>query len=189
MKKSYYKLLPGEICYLSPIDADDAEQYCKWFNDLSMTMNLDPSIAVTPEEERQIIADLKKNARIFGIIDNKTDKLIGGAGLHSLDQYHRTATFGVYIGESSQRGMGYGTEATRLTIDYGFNVLNLHNIDLMVYNYNDIAVHVYEKVGFRKIGIRREARFFGGELHDMILMDIIPDDFESPFVKQLIRKR
>ena len=64
-----------------------------------------------------------------------------------------------------------------LLIDYCFAVLNLHNISLNVYSFNARAIRCYEKVGFKKVGELREAFIYGRKAHNIILMDILPDDF------------
>ncbi len=184
----YYKQVIGKKCYLSPIDPEDANQYCEWFNDLSLTINLDSTFSITPDVERTIINELKSgNNKIFGIIDSKTDKLIGGVGLHDINNYNQTAMFGIYIGDKSFVSKGYGEEATKLMLDYGFNILNLHNIYLLVYEYNKKAIELYKKIGFKIIGKRRQARVFAKKRYDIVLMDILADEFESIYINTLMR--
>ncbi|MGB4722593.1 MAG: GNAT family protein, partial [Defluviitoga tunisiensis] len=72
---------------------------------------------------------------------------------------------------------GYGTEAMELLLDYGFNALNLQNIMLEVFDYNKRAIKAYEKVGFKVIGKRRQAKFFNNKRYDIIFMDILKDEF------------
>jgi RimJ/RimL family protein N-acetyltransferase len=43
-------------------------------------------------------------------------------------------------------------------------------------------------VGFQRIGRRREARIIAGEKHDLILMDILADQFESPYIKPMMAR-
>jgi len=184
---SYYKQVIGEKCYLSPIDTEDAHQYCKWLNDLSISVHLDSNFSLTPDIEKNIINELRSgNNKIFGIVDLKTDKLIGGVGLHDINYYNQTAMYGIYIGDKNYLGKGFGKEATKLILDYGFNILNLHNIYLMVYDYNQKAIDLYKKIGFEIIGKRRQARLFAKKRYDIILMDILADEFESVYVKNLI---
>ena len=72
---------------------------------------------------------------------------------------------------------GYGTEATRLTLDYAFTALGLHSVLLKVYAFNLAGLRTYQKAGFREIGRRREAHHMGGRLWDVILMDCLATDF------------
>jgi diamine N-acetyltransferase len=87
-------------------------------------------------------------------------------------------TFGIALGE--RRGKGLGTEATRLTLDWAFNMLGLHNVMLTVLPTNTAAVRAYEKAGFRRIGLRRDALSVMGQRGDELLMDAVADDFDSP---------
>ena len=186
----YYKKLVGKKCYLSPINVEDAEKYTEWLNDFEVTINLGLATEiVTLENEKEILAKMaKEKENVFGIIDLKTDSLIGNCGLHGISHIHRTATFGIFIGNKKYWSKGYGTEAAKLTLDYGFNILNLNNIMLGVYEYNKRAIKCYEKCGFKIIGRRRESRILGGKKYDSITMDILAEEFESVYVKKFIKE-
>jgi diamine N-acetyltransferase len=90
----------------------------------------------------------------------------------------RTATFAIGIGDPERRGKGLGTEATRLALEYGFNVLGLHNIMLSVHADNEAGVRAYRRAGFREIGRRREVLEKGGRLVDVVFMDCLANDLE-----------
>ena len=100
---------------------------------------------------------------------------VGTALLVRIDHHQGTAEFGILIGE--RRGQGLGTEATRLTLDWGFTVLGLHNILLVTFSWNAAALRAYEKAGFRRIGRRRGAVVTLGRRFDQILMDAVADEF------------
>jgi RimJ/RimL family protein N-acetyltransferase len=76
-----------------------------------------------------------------------------------------------------------------LTLDYGFNVLNLHNIFLKVYSFNSNAIKLYEKCGFKIIGSRREAKIISGKKFDIILMDILSAEYKSVFYSPYIEEK
>ena len=79
-----------------------------------------------------------------------------------------------------RRGTGLGTETTRLTLDWAFNMLGLHNVILTVLPTNAGALRAYEKAGFQVIGRRRAAVLSLGARYDEILMDAVRDEFVSP---------
>ena len=110
---------------------------------------------------------------------------IGIANIRDFNNPHGTAEFGITIGDPSQRGQGYGTEATRLLLDYAFTVLGVHNVWLDTPAYNAPAIRAYEKVGFREIGRRRGARTLAGSRYDVVLMDCIADEFIPPATRVL----
>jgi diamine N-acetyltransferase len=110
---------------------------------------------------------------------------IGIANIRDFSNPHGTAEFGITIGDASDRGQGFGTEATRLLLDYAFTVLGVHNIWLDTPAYNAGAIRAYEKAGFREIGRRRGARTLAGTRYDVVLMDCLADEFIPPAMRVL----
>jgi RimJ/RimL family protein N-acetyltransferase len=105
---------------------------------------------------------------------------IGVINIRDFTNPHGTAEFGISIGDPADRGQGYGTEATRLLLDYAFTVLGVHNVWLDTPAYNTAAIRAYEKAGFREIGRRRGARVRAGRRHDIVLMDCLVTEFVPP---------
>jgi RimJ/RimL family protein N-acetyltransferase len=188
---THYKKLVGKKCYLSPCTPEDAEKWTEWDNDLEFAIPLgeEAYTLYSIDRTREIINSIiKKQDHVFSIIDLQTDELIGRCMLFNVDHVNRRARLGIGIGEKSYWNKGYGQEATRLLLDYGFNLLNLNNIMLGVFSYNERAINCYKKVGFKVIGRRRKAKIIGGEIFDEIFMDILAEEFESVHVKKFIRK-
>jgi RimJ/RimL family protein N-acetyltransferase len=59
-------------------------------------------------------------------------------------------------------------------------MLGLHNVMLTVLPTNVAAIRAYEKAGFKRIGVRRNALSVLGRRGDEVLMDAVPDEFQSP---------
>lgn len=175
----YFKKIEGNRVYLSPMCTDDAEKYTKWMNDFKVTDGLNGSKnLVTVESEREWIEKNNKDGNFqFAIVKQENDELIGNCSLHNLDLINGRATVGIFIGDKENRGKGYGSETLELLLSYGFNHLNLNNIMLTVYSFNEPAIFCYKKVGFKEIGRRREAYFKNNERYDEIFMDIIRSEF------------
>ena len=151
----YFKKLLGEHIYLSPVSEQDAEKYTEWMNDFETTDYIGQSTQIyTVEKETRFLDKCSedKNEVTLGIVNLKTDKLIGNCGLKDINIISRTATLGIFIGEKEERSKGYGAEAIKLLLDFGFNYLNLHEIKLDVYEFNKRAIKCYEKVGFIQSG-------------------------------------
>lgn len=182
---SHFKKLIGEKCYLSPVSAEDAPLYAEWLNDVEVSINLNMNTVLTLQQEKGILSGFSANGEcVFAIVDPVTDMPIGTCGFQKIDAVNATAEFGIFIGDKRYWNRGFGTDATRLILDYGFNILNLKNVMLNVFSCNERAAHVYRKVGFKEIGRRREARIVGGNYYDVILMDILPEEFGSVYVKR-----
>ena len=103
-----------------------------------------------------------------------------------VNQTDKAAKVGIVIGEKDYWNQGYGTEALQLLLEYGFQILNYHNIMLGVYSYNKRAIKCYEKVGFKVVGRRREARIIGARKYDMIYMDMLAHELEVRYLKGLL---
>ena len=180
----YFKKLLGEKIYLSPRNVDDVEKFTEWLNDFETTDYLGRSGAlVTIEAEKEYLEKHINEEATFGIIELKTDKLIGSISLEKINYISRRATLGVFIGDKEARNKGYGTEAIRLILDYGFNYLNLNNIKLDVMEFNKRAIACYKKCGFKEYGRRRKAEFTNGKYYDRISMDILAEEFKDSYIK------
>ncbi len=182
----YYRKLVGEKVYLSPINLEDIDKYTEWINDLEIAINLGNAAEVfNQEKEKEMLEKLIEDGHHFAIVNKSQDELLGGCGLFDLDKIHKTAEFGIFIGNKNYWNKGYGSEAIRLLLDYGFNILNLHNISLSVYSFNKRAISCYQKLGFKIIGNRREAREIAGKKYDEIFMDILASEFEGNIFDKL----
>ncbi len=176
----YYKKIKGERIYLSPINVEDAPLYSEWINDMTVTVKIGrPSLTVSVEQERQALDGMIKEGNCFAIILNEEEKLIGNCSLFAFDRLQQTAELGIMIGDKDYWSNGYGTEAIKLLLNYGFNILNLHNIMLRVFSFNERAMKCYQKCGFKEIGRRREAYKIGKTRYDSVYMDILASEFDG----------
>ncbi|MEK4042605.1 GNAT family protein [Paenibacillus sp. FSL H8-0048] len=185
----YYKKLTGKKCYLSTVATDDAEAWTRWFNDLEVTAPLgnEAYLLTSLDKEREGIEHvLKSGTHMFSIVDLESDMAIGRCLLFDVNLVDRNAMAGIFIGDKEFWGKGFGSDAMRLLVDYGFNLLNLNNIMLGTFAFNQRAIQCYKKVGFKEIGRRRQARIIGGVKYDAILMDMLAEEFESVFVKPIV---
>jgi RimJ/RimL family protein N-acetyltransferase len=186
---THYKKLVGAKCYLSPCSLEDAEQWTAWDNDLQVSLPLGDE-AYTPyslAKMQEILGDIiKQQSHIFDIVDLRTDALLGRCMLFNVDQVNRKATLGIVIGEKDYWNQGYGQDATRLLLDYAFNLLNLNSVMLGTFAFNQRAINCYKKVGFKEIGRRRQARIIGDKKFDAVLMDILAEEFESVYISKLL---
>ena len=180
----YFKKLVGERIYLSPRSSEDVEQFTEWLNDFETTDYLGRSYELmTLEAEKEYLEQHTKEEAVFAIVDINNDKLIGTVSLECINHVNRTAVLGIFIGYKNYRNNGYGTEAIKLILDYGFNYLNLHNIKLDLLGFNERALACYKKCGFKEYGRRRESKFVDGKYYDTIEMDILDSEFEGNYIK------
>jgi RimJ/RimL family protein N-acetyltransferase len=106
-------------------------------------------------------------------------EVVGHIQLHSIDWISRSAELGFGLARKSDRGKGYGTDATRVIVRYGFDYLGLHRITADVVEFNAAALRVLEKCRFRLEGRQREAFFFGGRWYDRMVYSILGHEFKE----------
>lgn len=179
----------GEKVALGPLRRDLVPLYYRWINDFEVTRTL--AVSMYPRTLEAQEDWYERNGRseresVFTIYERSTMRPVGNTSLDEIDQSNRCAEFGIFIGEKDIWGKGYGTEVTCLMLDYGFTVLGLHNIMLRVLNFNVPGIQAYKSAGFREIGRRREARWFGGRAYDIILMDCLSSEFNSERLAHLL---
>ncbi len=175
-------IVVGEKVALGPLRRDLAATYARWWNQIDVRRGLDRMSVATPESEEKWVDECIKDGaedappRVEFTIYYRADaEPIGTVGLFGIEHAQGLCRFGIALGE--RRGQGLGTEATRLALDFGFNVLHLRNVLLEVLDWNVAAVAAYERAGFRHIGVRRAAVMSRGRRADLVLMDAVPDDF------------
>ena len=149
--------ITGDLVALGPLRRDLLPLYQRWINDLEAARGLGAFLPFTVEKETEWYESEAKSERsiLFTIYELSTLRPIGTTALMDLDHRNRKAEFGINVGEPDCRNKGYGTETTRLMLDYAFNVVGLHNVMLGVFEFNRGAVRAYEKAGFQEVGRRR----------------------------------
>ena len=175
----------GEKVALGPLRRDLIPLYHKWDTDFAVNRTTSRAGPFTLEQEEEAYERYSKDDSIalFTVYERAIWRPIGKAYLSNISS--RNAEFGIVIGERDCQGLGYGTEATCLVLDYAFTVLGLHNVMLTVFEYNRAGLRAYEKAGFREIGRRREAKWMNGKLWDIVYMDCLSSEFSSPVLGQV----
>jgi len=170
-------LLIGKKIKLTSINEEDIFELQKWHNDVSFMRHYDIVSAIPKnlEQIKELISNVDKSntAYIFAVKDLQQKELIGVTGFDDISWNNGTATIYIGIGGEKHRGCGYGEEALKLTIEFGFEELNFHRIQLTVLEYNEPAIRLYEKLGFKREGIFREFIHRDGRRYDMYLYGIL----------------
>lgn len=162
---------------LRPIVLDDAPRYVRWLSDTEVNQ-FTTMTSITLSEEKKWIRSLAKNKdQVVLAIDTSEGIHIGSIGFHEIRRKNKNATLGILIGDKNYWNKGYGMEAMKLILDYGFQKLDLHRIELYVFSFNKRAIHVYEKLGFRHEGQKREFVFHNGKWHDEVLMGFLKNEY------------
>ncbi len=176
-------LLKGKNIRLTSVKESDLQIFEQWYNDLSFLRVYDTVAAFprTEEELKFMIKEVRQSndSFIFAVKDMENDKFIGVTGFENIQWNNGVAVIYIGIGDEDYRGKGIGKEALALTMNFGFQELNLHRIQLNVLSYNKPAINLYEKLGFKREGIYREFIHRDGKRYDMYLYGVLRFEWED----------
>ncbi|MDR1721676.1 MAG: GNAT family N-acetyltransferase [Methanobrevibacter sp.] len=182
---NYVNKFDGDRIFLSLSQSDDLTLYNDWLNDFEINLTFGRSHIVYNEEKTaEYIKDYNdSNDKFFFVIVKKgeaseNNQAIGIGLLYDVDFVHRKATLGLLLDKSFQ-SKGYGKESTNLLLEYAFNIFNLNNVMLYAIDFNTKVIKMYEDLGFKIIGKRREAYPINNELYDEVYMDILKKEFND----------
>jgi RimJ/RimL family protein N-acetyltransferase len=180
-------LFRGELVRLTQVSRDNLPAYKRWMRDYEVQRFLARTpTPITDEAEEAWFESVAEDTGdyIFAIRTLDGDTLIGNCGLHNVEAKNRLAEFGIIIGEKDYWGRGYGTDAARVILRFAFDELNLHRVELDVYDFNPRAIRSYEKVGFVHEATRRDALFRDGAYHDVHKMGILQREWRALYGSQ-----
>jgi len=118
------------------------------------------------------------NAVVFTIC-KKNEQPIGQISLLRIDWVGRMAILYMGIADKENWSKGFGSEALKKAVEYGFDTLNLNRIQLHVAVENKAAVMIYKKQGFQIEGTLRQAMYHHGHFSDFYVMGILKSDYEN----------
>jgi RimJ/RimL family protein N-acetyltransferase len=174
----------GKLVELGPVQREYLPKYVEWLNDWDTVQYLLPGIPqpVTLEAETDWFEarPRERDSVVFAILALPDRNLIGNCALNKIDLKNRTGMFGIFIGDKDYRNRGYGTDATITLLRYAFEQLGLNRVELEVYAFNPRAIRAYEKAGFRRDGVRRQALYRNGAFHDIHMMGILREEWQDP---------
>ena len=171
----------GNLVGLGSWLPEHLDRWMEAIHDPELNIYSDGTFAM-PSREREagIFDSTAQNRANFAIYVLENMKFIGSCGLFGIDQRPQTGSIGISIIDKAYWGKGYGSETVKLVADYGFRFMNLHNIWLDTNSFNGRAIRAYEKAGFKLVGRRREAQVLAGKRYDLVYMDCLRTEFESP---------
>lgn len=175
-------MLRGSKVSLRPIGPDDAEAMFASLQDPTvrhMTATVGEFTREQVQKYCRNIAEDEDRADFAIFANDQPQITVGEVSINEVDWDNQQANYRIALYGEAFFGKGYGSEATRLVLEYGFNHMNLHRIDLEVFDYNARAVAMYERMGFVREGVKREALHWEDRFHDVIIMSMLKHEFRK----------
>jgi RimJ/RimL family protein N-acetyltransferase len=109
-----------------------------------------------------------------------SNETIGHIQLLGIDRVNMSARIGrVLVGQKEIRSKGLGLQIVNGVLDIAFDKLNLHRVDLGVFDFNKSAIACYEKAGFIIEGNLRECRKINGQYWSLLNMGILENEYRN----------
>lgn len=110
------------------------------------------------------------------VLEAPDGHIVGESVIDDIDWKIRKANFRIAIFHAAERGKGLGAWMVEKTRDFALEDLDLHRLELNVFSFNPRAERVYQKAGFVREGVLRDAVMDGGRYADDILMAIVKEE-------------
>lgn len=141
-----------------PLIENDIEQMRIWRNLPHIRKNFIYNGIIDVEGQKKWFEKHKvmDNDFVF-MIKEKTylNRKIGTISIYNFSEDGKVAEFGrFFIGDNDAHGKGYGVLAANLACDIAFNKMLIEKLELEVFEDNGPACHIYQKIGFKKVGSR-----------------------------------
>ena len=116
--------------------------------------------------------DIKEIKQLRLMITSKTNEPMGFIDLFDYDAHNKRAGVSIVIIDK-HRQKGFGKDALSLLIKYSFNELHLHQLYSNILEANVASVCLFKSVGFEKIGLKKQWRFYKGRYKNEYLFQLI----------------
>lgn len=167
---------------LLPHELDNLPAFLDWYADPELArLTRHDQTPLTACQIRAFFQDcvlpMSEQGHAFGIHTANSRQLIGTCSLTDFSRDGRQATLRILIGPAPCWGRGYGTAAVSLLVGHGFDHLGLREIVLGVFDFNQRAIHAYQKVGFRTAATIRLTMPPDSPQASEVLMTLTPDAY------------
>jgi len=171
----------GEKVKLREYRSDDLVKAQAFINDVEVKQMLHPGIPYlyTYQDEENWFETISATNDVYSFAIETLDgkEYIGGCGINNVDWKNSIVEVGIFIGDKSLWGNGYGTDAMKVLVGFIFDQMNINKIKLKVFSFNERAIKIYENCGFKKEAILRQEIFRNGRYHDDVVMGLLKEEY------------
>lgn len=176
-------LIRGSLVFLRPAERSDIPLFVRWLSDARTAEFLAIRSPIGQAMEERWFEDMLdhhgRDRWFFVIALLEDDRAVGSIDLHMLDLNNGSAGLGILIGDPADTSQGYGSDAIRALLGFGFRELRLERIWLDVYDDNARGRHVYERLGFVREATFRRGIFRRGRYVDVHRMAMLRDEWSG----------
>lgn len=181
MNKYFWR---NEKIELRPFKQEDWKEWYEDFEDSEAIRMLQWGVELPRTEEMAIkqYEEWKdfgnKSERFMFAIINEEKEVVGGINLCGIDQKNGTFSFGIRVNRN-HRNKGYGREAFRMILRYGFNEMRLQKCNSGCVHVNEGSIKLHKSVGFIEEGRQKRMLYTDGKYFDNVIFGLTKEDFDE----------
>lgn len=135
---------------------------------------ISPPLPITHQDQNRWFDRYEKDESHFVFVTRDEGVYVGYCQVRA-DQIHRGAEVGLAVDPKHQR-KGYGTEIVEYLLGFVHHNMSFHRAWLRVLADNEAAIALFEKAGFVREGVLREAVIRGPNMGDVVIMSHLWSD-------------
>ncbi len=172
-------VIEGKLVRLRPPSAGDAPALVSWFEDMEVTRFLGRRHPLSLEEQKVWLDEVARDPNRVQWVIEHDGRAVGRTGIDEIDWKNGRGTTGTVIGDKQVWGKGLAGELMRLRTRYAFTELPLRKLEAGYFDGNEASGRAQAAAGYRVIGRRREELFAGGKWLDLVLTEVLREEWEK----------
>lgn len=159
-----------KLCQLVEENRDHLRGWLPWVDRMTPPFDYD---FIIPMWLRQFAENNGFNGGIIYM-----GQLVGSIGFNQIDWQNQNTSIGYFLAKNAE-GRGIMTRTVRAVLNYAFNELNLHRIEIRCGENNKKSRAVPERLGFVVEGKIRDGENLYGNYHDLILYSMLAHEWQQ----------
>ncbi len=166
---------------LDKFSESDFDRFISWIDNERFMYQFAGPVFTFPLSHQQLNKYISEsNRQVYKVIESATNRVIGHGEISRIDTINKSARLSrILVADVKDRNKGYGKLIIKELLKIGFSDIDLHRIDLGVFDFNKSAIKCYENCGFIKEGLLRDSFVIDNEFYSVYNMSFLKNDWIS----------
>lgn len=162
---------------LRPIEDHELGHILSWRNATPIRSNMYNRHEISMQEHIAWWANVKtRSDQKYFMYEHNTIPLGINSFIH-IDTKNHNAEWGIYAAPNAPKGTG--RKMALLALDYAFQDIKLHKLYCEALSFNERALRLYHKFGFRDEGIFRQQHLYENKFIDIIRLGLLASEWKN----------
>lgn len=167
--------IEGDTVELRTVEKEDIEFLRDGVNHPEVRVHMGNTRPQNLESEEAFFEHIVESSEEVHLLICRSGEPMGIVSLTEKEEPAKIAEAGIWL-HPDYHGNGYGTEASELIIEHGFDQLNYHKIYARAHADNKASQSIWKKLGFKREGELRDHVYTQGEHRNLIYYGLLEDE-------------